>query len=440
MSGQTVGETKSITSLQPGLQLAGDYAIQVLMIITSDGTTIDIRSQAVEVNLYEDIFSPCMSGSILMGDAQDLITNFKMHGNEWLQIQIDKPGLNKPITKTFRIYKISEREYKTSSMQNYILHFCSEEMVLSTQQYISKAYKGMAISDMIKDVVVNKLGANNKINFWDTTQGVFNIVVPRMHPLECVQWLTTRSFSANGSLFLFYETADGYNFQAYETLLQRKTYKNYTYGVKLDNEAANTNYSMNFLRVVKDFDMIQTGQYGGYSTTLLAYDFINRTLNTAKIKATDMELLNDNPQVNQAQNRFKTPLTGADYLIKLYPMTDSDSSVNPSQPFNWLHIKALRLAQINSFKMVGTVPGDILLRAGSVITVELPISMPKTATSQAGNQLNDMRSGKYLVTAVHHIFINGVSTTVVELVSDSVTGQLFQSNDTAKGMQVVKGS
>lgn len=439
MSEVTQSSSQSSTTLLPGLQQASDYVIQTLTLITSDGTYIDIRSQTVELNLYEDIFSPCMSGSILMGDAQDLLNNFKLHGNEWIVLQVDKPGLNNPIQKVFRVYKISDREFKTASMQNYILHFCSEEMILSTQSYVSKAYKGMQISDMVNDILVNRLGVqDDKINFWDDTQGNFDIIVPRMNPFEAIQWLATRGFSANGSLYLFYETADGYNFESYESMIARPIYSHYASSMKL-NKAADTNAPVfNYLKIMKDFDVIQTGQQGGYTSRLLAYDLVNGVMSDIKLNATNYELLNDNVNINAAKNRFKQTLIDPDYLIKIYPMTDSDSTVNPSQPWNWLHQKALRLAQLTSYRMIGTVHGDVQLRAGTVINLELPTATAKTGVQQGDTNTGDMRSGKYLITAVHHIFIADLMTTVLELVSDSVVGQLNASQDTGSSMVKLK--
>ncbi|MGH7745756.1 MAG: hypothetical protein ACREQ5_13355, partial [Candidatus Dormibacteria bacterium] len=216
------------TTSPAGLHATSDYTVTTLAIVTSDGTTIDLSSLYLEINLYEDLFSPCMSGSILMGEALDLISNFKLHGNEYLVMNIDKPGLGKPINKVFRIYKIGDRELTGSALQNYTIYFASEELILSTQHYVSKSYHGMQISDMVNDLLTNQLGVpKTKTNFMDKTDGIFNIIVPRMQPLEAIQWLATRSYSANGSLYMFYESRDGYNFVSIESLMKLPTYQTY---------------------------------------------------------------------------------------------------------------------------------------------------------------------------------------------------------------------
>ena len=85
--------------------------------------------------------------------------------------------------------------------------------------------------------------------------------------------------------------------------------------------------------------------------------------------------------------------------------------------------------------MVISIPGDILMKVGRIVDVELPKAVPQNS---AGNQINETRSGSYLVSAVHHIFINDVSTTVMELLSDSVSGNLNAPLDTSPTMKAVK--
>ena len=140
-----------------GLVASSDYVINQLSIITSAGQTIDVQNIMLELDLYEDIFVPVMTGSVRLGDAGDIISSLSLHGNEFLLLNIDKPTLDKPIIKTFRIYKISDREFGTASLQNYTLWFCSEELLLSSQSTVGKSYKGIRIDQMVNDILMNKL-------------------------------------------------------------------------------------------------------------------------------------------------------------------------------------------------------------------------------------------------------------------------------------------
>jgi len=45
------------------------------------------------LDIYEDIFSPTMSGSLMLGDSGDIISNLKLHGNEFLVVSVDNDAL-----------------------------------------------------------------------------------------------------------------------------------------------------------------------------------------------------------------------------------------------------------------------------------------------------------------------------------------------------------
>lgn len=429
-------QIKSPTEAPSGLIYSSDYVIRTLSILTSDGTVIDLKQFAVEINLYEDIFASCVSGSLYVGDAADLVANYKLHGNEWLILDIDKPGLKMPIQKVFRIYKISNREQKNPTTQNYTLHFVSEEMILSTQKLLSKSYKGMQISSMINDILVNQLSTRQgKIQTIQSTDGVFNIIVPRMNPLQAIEWLSTRAYSSNGSLFMFYENKNGYNFQSIETIMKQGPYAKYARRPKTDNHPETTMNSVNFLKIVQDFDIIASGRYGAYNASLMTFDLVNQKLNASVLSYGQFPLLNDIPPINGTKNRQQRSLVeNPDYFLKFYPTTDSDPSTNGAHPENWLHKKAMRLAQLHTFKMVCAVPGDVNLTAGSIVEVEIPKAVPQRKT-QADNEL---RTGLYLVSAIHHVFQNDQMATVMELLSDSMTGMLNAPNNTSQGMIEVK--
>lgn len=420
-----------------GLIYSSDYTIKTLTIITSDGVAVDIKRMAVETNLYEDLFSPYMSGSILMGDALDLIALFKLQGNEFLVMEIDKPGLNEPIKKVFRIYKISDRTIGVT-LQNYMLHFCSEEAILSTQKLVSKSYHGMIITAMIQDLLVNQLQTSKtKINIIDTTQGIFNYIIPRMNPFEAIEWLATRSYSSNGTLFLFFENKDGFNFRSYENLIAQPVYQTYYQRPKTSINPVHTVNSFNYLKIIHDFDILESGRYGAYAGSLLLYDFVNHKFTGYLSDYSHYNIMNDSMPVNNFQNRFGNTLLGSyDSFFKFAPTVDSDPTVNPQQQQNWLAKKAMRLAQLHSFKMVITIPCDVLMKVGTIINCEIPMALPQTKTPQ----INSLRTGKYLVSAVHHVFINDVGSTVCELLSDSVSGILNQAQNSTQGIQAVRAS
>ena len=421
-----------------GLFSSGDYKISSMMIVTSTGQSVDVRNIMLELNIYEDIFSPVITGDITLGDAADIMSAYQIHGNEFLCVSIDKPSLNKPITKIFRIYKVGDRDFGTASLQNYTLFFASEELLLSVQTLISKSYKGLRIDQMVNDLLLNKLKVNsNKMNgIFTQSLGSFDIIIPRMNPLEAIQWLSPRAYAQNQNLFFFYENRDGFNFTSYENLLTLPTYNTYYRNVKITRDVEQNMNSFNFIRIIEDFDIIKATRMGSFSSSLAVLDLVNRSFKTYNFNATQVSsngLLNKNIPSNNLQNRLGLTLyTANESLLKYVASGDSDPSFNPADIKNWLPQTATRLGQINTFKVVISIPGDILLKVGNVVN----LIVPKMETQTQSTQNDSMRSGRYLVASVKHVFNQDNSTTVIELLSDSVNTDLLPA---AQNSQTISG-
>jgi hypothetical protein len=410
---------------QTGQLNSSDYLFNYLILTTSDGNVVDIKGLVVELNLYEDMFSPVMTGDMLMGDALDLISSYGMHGNEWLQLSIDKPSLNSPIVKTFRIYKIGDRTLGSNGLQNYRVHFCSEELFISTQNLVSKSYKGMAISDIVTDLLTNKLQVQtSKINQIDPTSGVCDIIIPRMSALEAISWLAPRSYGPNKNLWLFFENRDGFNFVAYETLLQNPMYQIYTYNVTLGTDNTKNINTFLVLNVVQDFDLLKVTRAGAFSSTLATYDIVSRAFKIMNFNVTSLAnnaILNNYLPANQMTNRLGQSVYNTDgNMIKFAITTDADPTFNPARLERWLPQTISRLGQLNTFKLIGVIPGDIQLKVGMIVGV----AMPKQEIQDSTLSNDPYRTGRFIVSSVHHKFVNDIASTVIELLSDSVSSPL----------------
>lgn len=421
-----------------GLIASSDYKLSTLSIVTSTGDLVDVRPILLSLDLYEDIFSPCMTGKMTLGDGADIISSYQLHGNEYVLISIDKPTLGKPIVKTFRIFKISNRRMDETALQNYTIHFCSEELILSTQMSLSHSYKGMRISDMVSDILTNRMKVNSaKIGTFEKTTGNFDLIIPRMQPLEAVNWLTPRAYNTNENLFLFFENRDGFNFVSYEKLISIPPYSTYVRHAKINQDPAENMFGYNELIVPQDFDVIKSMRFGSYATSLLTVDTLNRqttALSFGYNQVNKKGLLNGNVPDSGLKNRLGFTLSGSpSSLIKMVPSTDSDSTTNPAHIKNWMPQQISRLGQINGFKMIMSLPGDVLLKAGRVITVKMPKMVPQKKSTVTDN----MRTGNYLISAVHHSFQQDIMATVLELISDSVGTALASAQNNNSAVQSI---
>ena len=77
---------------QDGVTFAGDVTINSLELIAGS-TKLDIRNQIANIEFFEDIFSPFITGKVVISDTQDLINRMPLIGQEILQVNIETPEL-----------------------------------------------------------------------------------------------------------------------------------------------------------------------------------------------------------------------------------------------------------------------------------------------------------------------------------------------------------
>lgn len=401
-----------------------DFEIKQLTLYTSDGQSIDIDNVMLELDLYEDIFSPCMTCNIRISEGSDLISSFKFHGNEYLELEIDKPTLDNPIKKVFRLYKISDRDFGTN-YQNYTMHFCSEEMIIAPQIMISKSFRGLKISDMVREILSSYLKVKKeKISYIQQTEKAFDLIIPKLDPFESILWLATKAYSTNDSLYFFFENRDGFNFISYENLIKIKPYAKYSKDFKIDDDVFKNMSSFNFLKIIEEFDVMKSLRYGAFSSSFANLNLITKKMKIKNFNAVQFKnkgVLNKEVTMNAFRNRLdKTFYNSFQNMMKYSITTDGDATKNPMLPEEWLSQTASKIGQLHLFKMVGTVPGDVMLKAGHVVEIDIPDIKPVDQGKTV--KINETRSGKYLVSSVHHKFSKneGIHVTVLELLSDSI--------------------
>jgi hypothetical protein len=422
----------------PGLTNSKDYEIKVLDLINSGGQVVDVRKIFMELQLFQDIYSSVMSGTIVIQDGHDIFSNFYFCGNEFIRISIDKPSLGKPIQKVFRIYKVGGRKPASDSGQIYSLFFCSEELIFSNQKRVSKSYKGLRTADIIRDILIKELQVDpTRIGALERTSGVYDLVVPGYRPFEVVQWAASRSYDASGKYcYFFYEDRDGFQFKSYNTMIKQKTIKDLKYEIKRVDQIdpALNKDSIDRVEIKHDFDILTTMANGGYASKLLSVDIFNQSFKydnySIDVAEGQKNLINEFKATNSLKNYDKIPITKAfdSYFLTNIAINDTSSEKSNDRD-KWLMTRTLHMTAMHTFKLNILIPGDILLKAGDMVKYEFP---KFESPDPSGKDPDEYRTGKYLVAAICHKFSGGDKgdfESIVELVSDSVSKQIPSPKD-----------
>ena len=231
-----------------GIQYAGEYTLESVRLFASSGNIIPLNGLTVSISLFENIFSPTMSGTITLLDANSIVSNLPIIGQEFLSFKIKTASITEEGTSIidftknpFSVYKIDQRIEGTNS-ELITLHFASPEMLRNLRTRVSKSYTN-TIDNIAIDVIQNSRYINSKKDlFIEETVGVRKIISPNSNPFTFIQKLSSEAISKNNGspFFLFYENKEGFNFRSLDSLYAQPITAEYNTGEFYHQESSGT--------------------------------------------------------------------------------------------------------------------------------------------------------------------------------------------------------
>jgi len=423
-----------------------DVVILELRLVGSNGKVADLLSSFNAINIYEDIFQNVITGTIQLNDGINLLSEYAIHGNEYIYITFGRPGeiyQSQRYTKVFRIFKIADREKSaTGQIQNYVIHFCSEELIFSNQQSISRSYDGGNTSEYVGNICLFDLKCQfNKLVDFENSAGQTQFVLTRKKPLQAIEYFAKHSFSAALSPFVFFENKNGFNFVSLQSLYKRTPIATIQFNSAKFTEERNrspffNSSDINDFRFNQNFDVEKATREGLYSSKLYTLDLITQTY-----KENNLSLLNElNSDVmidgffpfNDATNRNNKALYEEFNSSVRYWLTNKGRSNKPyfinkrvrdNDTFieENLAQRIMQIELINNTELHCVVPGNPQYTAGFTVELDIPAFTPNLEIEQVKDPFY---SGKYLITAVRHIIVPGSLQTILELSKNSISTSL----------------
>ena len=418
---------------------AGDsvsYAINDLLLITKT-ISVDLRDMMEELNIYDNIFLPTMSGNIVLRDALGLSKKLKFDGTEYLKIDIGKDAENMKIEKTFRVYKQSNKQEENSTSEVYILHFCAEEFIYSEQQKVNQAYED-TYSNIARSILIDYLDSpQDKFieGFHDASFGIKYVNIPNLKPFAAVDWCMKRALDIyDAPAMLFFENRDGYNMcSIYSLIKNQEPMAKLTFGIKnFGDDIAGDLFGVRQSKVISNFDAAESAKSGMLSSKFKGFDPVTRTyynkeINFAEIYE-DRPHLNRFPFLSMNKNRDgKLPTETFDAKQSLSPMQSNqslskyaqanDPYAQPDDMENYdLQRKAI-FANLLNRRLQLVMPGNPMLTSGRQVELEYPRRSVRSENDE--DIVDDRMSGNYLIIGVRHKFGFKMYETIMEVATDS---------------------
>lgn len=414
------------------------FSLNELAIITKTGK-LDISKLFQELNIFDSLLSPVMTGAVVIIDSIGLSSKLLFDGSEVLLVNIGKDTDSESfrLKKAFRIYRQTNRATIEQNSETYTLEFVSDEFIFSEQQKINQAYK-TTYSDAAKKILVNylKVPEQKLRGVFQQTTGIRDIVIPNLKPIEAIEWCVKRSIDQKRSPnYVFFENNLGYNFASLSYLLSA----DYLFKIKFpaknleETNAAQDLLSPRHFEVVNQSDKLKTTREGVAAGTFIGFDPLTRTIQNKRIGFEDhynaMDHGNDTANFSQSKNRggekatetydarkalsiFGANRKNSNYIKKYDPT--SISKVETQEDFVFTR-KAI-FANLMNKRIKLVMPGNFQLTSG----FNLNVRVPDFSKKESGSENEDRSlSGKYLIIAARHVIKYDMHETILELATTS---------------------
>lgn len=425
------------------------YHINELAIVTKVNK-VDISAVFKELNIFDSMFMPVMSGNLFITDSLGLSSKLMFDGSEVLLVDISKTEDSEVgrLKKAFRIYKQTDRTSNSERSENYVLNFVSDELIFSDQQRINQAYR-MPYMKMVERIMLDylKIPPNNLNGVYEESSGIRDVIIPNLRPIEAIQWIARKAVNLDNSpSFVFYQNLIGYNFISLSKLLSENEIIDIKFQSKNQNKKGNALTDLSTARsfqVVSQSDAIKRTRSGVNAGTFIGFDPMTRMISRRPLSYLDHyeNMKHSNPTPNfSAQINKDGILNTAMYdsrivldtfstarqLSKYVKSHDPDSIAYGSRTEDYVFQRKAIFENLNSKKLKIVMPGNFQLTTGFNVNVRAPFFGEK---AEGDENEDETLSGKYLIIGSRHILKNKTHETVIETATTS-SGQEFVTEST----------
>lgn len=416
---------------QEFIRFAGDVKLREVQVNSLNGQVANVINQVVSIEIYEDLFSPFISLTLVLRESVDYLNLFPFVGEEYLDIDIGTPSFEKSIKGRFYIYKITDREYTKDKEVIYALKAISEEFLTDANIKVSKAFGGN-ISENVEKLLL-KEGLNTKKAYSiERTSNSTKLLSNFWSPVRCINYMTTGAVNKYGSpSYLFYENRDGFNFRSIDELLKQQTYQklkkdNYTRNTLADGVDSIKNPEEDYKRIL-DFSVpVVTDYMGDVSSGRLKSRIISHDILTKKYSIKDYSLKKDEKQPtllnpNPAYSKYATVNPSSTMMVmpKYYNNFNNFKDVTNHSS---IQRRMSFFKNLEKYKVTVQVFGRTDYTVGQVFDLHVPRA---TQLSEKDNDTHDkILSGRYLVSAINHVISRENHICNMELVKNSVLTNL----------------
>ena len=417
--------------------------------IVSASGRISLLPQLSELVIYENIFRPALTATLILLEGHNLPQKLPIVGEETVHIDFGTRDFedNKIRIKPppFHVNSVKDREIIKPKAQLLSLELLSEKFMSNSHAKVSRSYKDKRIDEIVTDIHNTYLDDGNDL-YIEKTNRIERCIIPNISPIDAINWLSFRAIPDNSNSntqnvnYLFYETIGGSFFVSMNYLMEKDPILLCQLKPRIDDARGEIALSVGILNVdtikfLNTFNKYKNTKRGVYASKLITHDIVKKKIiqhennylsdwfgsnhlgNNPPISGSDVETKSASvgrtsfapPKKNHTATTDETMLAGmVDSRVEFYPKHDrmystwtGDSYDNKAEDWK-LQRNSIGLFQ--GVNMYVECIGVSSLRVGQLIHLLVPSTETTGSDKMSDVAYDKSLSGNFMVTAIKHIF------------------------------------
>lgn len=411
---------------------AGSYDLKFVDILKANGESVNVREQIDSITIYEDMYSPFITGKMTFRDTFDLPSILGRSGRDLVRFHITTPIVNDEtldIKGTYFIYKAGERELVRDRTQMYNLHFISIESLFDINSQISRRFAGSA-DELVKKICSEYLSTTKKIET-DPSIEQLRYVSNFWSPTKNLEFLSQHARTGSGDTsFLFFENRDGFVFKTISSLAAQPILQSFfASDYSIDVEANSTSMRLGEVsrnpvkdyrvihgsyRVKTMYDYMGAQQAGAIASKMTTYDIVKKKIDLPEYRMSISGILNEN-------SLFRPDVINSTNPVRMHMMKHFSSNAHQNNSTNsgFAQQRVAEMHMLNSSRIEIDVYGRTDYTVGKKVFLGVNATKPIDRTTDIADTEDTNYSGNYLITAIRHVFDRTSHISTIELSKES---------------------
>lgn len=383
-------------------------------VIEIDGK--DFSNIVSQVEIYQDIFFPVWTATLLVRDTQNQLMNLPIKTGSEVTITLGTkaPGLEGDVTFEFIISRIGEKELLKEQDYGYELGLMSKEFFLDQKVRVSEAMDGTA--DAIADKIMGDTGVG-VIDRKTAAKQPYSFIVPNTSPFTAIEMLASIA-RKDAADFVFYQCDKGgkFAFESVEAMFNNNSGTTLYQVNPNDREGGQGEVDKAFFNIeqfsfINHFDSVSNYMRGTFGNKIIAHDIINKKIVETEYTYSEDASSDDTMKPFSSDMFTDAALSSISYNPMHPDMFDGGKSVNDFAD-KWRTSRKSHMMKLETNRLVVDIPGHAKMydHIGKMIMIELP-SHEDLSKEKEDKYL----SGEWLVTAIRHVATSEEYHLIVEL-------------------------